>query len=156
MNYLRKFSPLAILFVFTLVGCARRDDAVGHWTGQWFYDAKGAAKPGGALECDVTRASKAEWLAIFSAQWGAAPGKDPEKGKFTVQLSGHREEDHISFGGDVDLGKASGGVFNWTGAIKDGLFTGVYKSKFVNGTFEMKRTSPEPVTHEGGDSTAGL
>lgn len=126
-----------IAIAFAANACAlwaEKDPVAGHWEGSWYLNK--IAKPGGALRCDVTRVSKAQWKADFDAEFGG-------RANYSVELLGERKGEVVVFGGDVDLGAASGGVFKWTGEADGEKFTGKYSSTLYGGTFEMKR-APKP------------
>lgn len=107
-----------------------KDPVTGKWEGDWYIQKM--PKPGGKLKCDVERIARNEWKAIFEAEFG-------QTAAYKVELMGKREGDKVVFGGDVDLGAASGGVFTWTGEADGTKFNGKYSSKLYGGHFEMDR-----------------
>ncbi len=131
------FLALVLLFSFGAGGCASitnlvkgSDPVSGSWSGDWYVN--NMPKPGGKLRCEVERIARDEWKAVFEAEFG-------QTAAYKVELLGKRDGKKVVFGGDVDLGAASGGVFTWTGDADGEKFNGVYKSKFYGGHFEMKR-----------------
>lgn len=115
------------------------DPAIGRWEGQWFFKVGQRLVPGGKMGCLVERTGPDAWKATFEAEWGKTKDREAQAGIWKVSLDGRREDGKIVFGGDVDLGAASGGVFNWNGSIDGDSFDGEYRSKMVNGSFQMKR-----------------
>lgn len=110
------------------------DGISGFYDGDWY--GPDAEKPLGELTCTIVRRDSATWDATFSATFGGF-------GEYDVALEGRREGDKVVFGGSMDLGETSGGVFDWKGEIVGGRFAGSYTSRFINGTFRMVKTSPE-------------
>lgn len=137
---IRRLLPLSALALLPplAAGCAawrEPDLASGHWDGAWYVSKM--PKPGGALRCDVERVDKREWKAVFDAEFGG-------RGIYHVELRGERAGEKVAFGGEVDLGAANGGVYQWTGEADGKVFAGKYTSKMFGGTFEMKRSSEKP------------
>ena len=126
------FAPICLTAL--LSGCAllgsAADPVSGRWEGNWYVGD--SATPAGTLTCEVQRVASNEWKAIFTAGFGG-------EGDYEVELAGSREGDSVVFGGDVDLGATAGGVFNWQGEAGPDVFTGVYTSQFISGTFKMDR-----------------
>jgi hypothetical protein len=54
-------------------------------------------------------------------------------------MKGQAKQDAVMFDGRVDLGAQQGGVFEWTGQVRDGNFHGRYTSKEDRGRFDMNR-----------------
>ncbi len=106
----------------------------GYYDGDWY--GPNAEEPLGELACMIVRRDGETWDATFSATFGGF-------GEYDVRLEGRRVGDKVVFGGSVDLGETSGGVFDWNGEIVDERFTGTYTSRFINGTFRMVKTAPE-------------
>lgn len=107
------------------------DPASGNWKGHWFVG--NATKPAGGLDCVIQKPVKGEWKAEFDAEFG-------QRARYQVDLVGHREGDKVVFGGQVDLGAASGGVFDWSGEIAGNEFNGKYTSKAISGTFKLTKS----------------
>ena len=143
MNRLPISATLATVVLLTAVlsgGCSHLgeggspDSISGFYDGDWY--GPNAEEPLGELTCTIVRRDVEVWDATFSATFGGF-------GEYDVQLEGGREGDKVVFGGSVDLGETSGGVFDWNGEIVEERFTGSYTSRFINGTFRMVKTSPE-------------
>ncbi len=133
MNYRRISLYLFLLLsasCSTLSAWRWKDPVSGAWEGNWYLT--NMPKPGGKLTCTVERTERNQWKAVFVAEFG-------QTASYKVELLGKREGDKVAFGGDVDLGATSGGVFHWSGQADGEKFTGQYASKFYTGTFEMKR-----------------
>ena len=137
------FATLAIVVIFTAVlisGCGHlreagpSDRVSGHYDGNWY--GPNVEQPLGELSCVIVRRDGETWDATFSASFGGF-------GEYDLRLEGRRDGDKVVFGGSIDLGETSGGVFDWSGEIRDELFTGSYSSRFISGTFRMTKTSPE-------------
>lgn len=116
---------------------AWEDPATGAWKGDWYFKMGESSLKGGMLECVVTREEEDLWNAIFTAQWGMTNANQGQTGSYTVSLEGRRQGDTVVFGGSVNLGSGSGGVFEWTGTVSKEKFLGVYDNPNVKGTFEM-------------------
>ena len=110
------------------------DNVSGSYDGDWYGPNKD--RPLGELTCVIVRRDSATWDATFSATFGGF-------GEYDVPLEGRREGEKVVFGGSMDLGETSGGVFEWKGEIVGENFTGLYTSRFINGTFRMVKISPE-------------
>jgi len=128
-------SSLALLLISGCALFSPKDPVSGNWSGDWYISA--LPKPGGVLKCNVTRVDKNQWKAEFEAFYGKS-----ERALYKVELLGHREKEKVVFGGDVDLGAASGGVFHWTGQCDGKKFTGDYKSTNYTGRFELIPVAP--------------
>ena len=74
------------------------------------------------------------WDATFFASFGGF-------GEYEVAMEGARDGDRVVFGGSVDLGETSGGVFDWDGEVEGDEFRGAYTSKMISGTFKMQRAA---------------
>ncbi|GEM_PF-5119687 len=116
------------------IGCARlfgaTDLVSGQWVGHWYVGE--STTPAGGLKATITSAGRDAWDAAFDAEFGGTA-------RYEVQLTGRRQEGRVLFGGQVDLGRASGGVFEWTGEIIGREFTGRYTSAGVRGTFRLEK-----------------
>ena len=144
MKRLLTSATLAIVVVLTAAafvgGCGHLreggapDVISGFYDGDWY--GGNAEEPLGELTCTIVRRDKERWDATFFASFGGF-------GEYEMPLEGRRDSEKVLFGGSIDLGETSGGVFNWTGEIADGRFNGTYTSRFINGTFRMVKTSPE-------------
>lgn len=144
MKRLLTSATLAIVVVLTAAafvgGCGHLreggapDVISGFYDGDWY--GGNAEEPLGELTCTIVRRDKETWDATFFASFGGF-------GEYEMPLEGRRDSEKVLFGGSIDLGETSGGVFNWTGEIVDGRFNGTYTSRFINGTFRMVKTSPE-------------
>lgn len=102
----------------------------GKWTGTW--ESASDKRHSGGLSCEATSAKKNEWEAVFTAEFGKTKA-------YTVKLKGKPQGDKVVFGGEVDLGKADGGVFTWTGRATETEFTGEYQGGGDTGSFKMTR-----------------
>lgn len=110
------------------------DPVSGSYDGDWY--GPNADRPLGELTCVIVRRDSTTWDATFSATFGGF-------GEYDVELEGRRDGDKVVFGGSMDLGETSGGVFEWNGEIVGERFTGTYTSQFINGTFRMVKVSSE-------------
>jgi hypothetical protein len=134
---------LLVVAIALSAGCAlfsgsKPDPAIGQWDGHWSVGA--STQPVGGLKATITPGEKrGEYKAVFDAEFG-------QRAKYEVPLEGKRQGEKIVFEGDVDLGAASGGVFNWTGEIAGAEFNGVYKSPLVSGTFKLIKTPDQPAS----------
>lgn len=127
------FSGLILAqFAENLVAWHRSDPASGRWEGSWYIMK--IEKPLGGLNCDIERTGPDEWKAVFEAEFG-------QTALYKIPLTGRRDRNRVVFGGDVDLGAASGGVFNWTGEADGRKFNGRYTSLYYKGTFSMDRVT---------------
>lgn len=113
------------------------DSASGHWEGHWFVLE--ATVPAGGLKADVRKISEGVWSAEFDSEFGGEAVYE-----LTLQGESGQGEDSgkVFFGGSVDLGVTSGGVFNWVGQADAETFNGTYTSNFINGRFELNRVEP--------------
>jgi len=107
-------------------------NVAGKWTGTW--ESTKQKGHGGGLSCEATEKSKNEWEAVFTAEYG-------KTSKYNVNLKGKPEDGKVVFGGKVDLGEKSGGVFIWTGRASEKEFTGEYEGGGDTGSFKMTRKS---------------
>ena len=105
----------------------------GKWMGTW--ESAGHKGHGGGLNCEAIEAGPQKWAATFTASYG------PTK-SYQVKLEGKLVDGAVIFGGTVDLGKADGGNFTWTGKATATAFTGKYEGGGDTGTFAMVR-APE-------------
>jgi hypothetical protein len=133
MKLLSIFS--AAVFAILFSGCAyferaQSDPATGQWEGSWYVG--NSTQPAGGLKADVTRTGPNQWEAIFDAEYG-------QQSRYQVVMPGKLQDGVVIFQGDVDLGQASGGVFNWSGRIEGDTFNGVYTSRGISGTFKLNR-----------------
>lgn len=136
-------SPLLVCSLFSglilaqfgenLLAWHRSDPASGRWEGDWFIMK--IQKPLGGLNCDIERTGPDEWKAEFEAEFG-------QTAIYRIPLTGRRDRNRVVFGGDVDLGAASGGVFTWTGDADGKEFNGTYTSLYYKGTFKLHRVDP--------------
>ena len=135
VNY-AKASILALLVVFA-TGCAhlgstnQNVQAIGYYAGHWY--GPNPDKALGELNCTISPSDNGTWDALFFATFGGM-------GEYEVELIGKTEGESIVFTGSVDLGKTSGGVFDWKGTIRGDIFDGSYTSQFIDGTFKMLKT----------------
>ncbi len=145
MNRLRTSASLAsvlLLSALSMGGCGHLgeggspDGVSGMYDGDWY--GPNAERALGELTCTIVRRDGETWDATFFASFGGF-------GEYEVPLEGRREGDRVVFGGTVDLGETSGGVFEWTGEIVGQSFNGSYTSKLISGTFRMVKTSAEAV-----------
>lgn len=113
------------------------DSASGHWEGHWFVGE--ATVPAGGLKADVQKIAEGVWSAEFDSEFGGEAVYE-----LTLQGESGQGEDSgkVFFGGAVDLGVTSGGVFNWVGQADAKTFNGTYTSNFINGRFELDRVDP--------------
>ena len=139
----RRWSGLTLVAVAALglsAGCRHlgehraQDTVSGYYEGDWY--GPNPDRPLGELTCTITPAGPDAWDALFFATFGGF-------GEYEVGLEGHREGERVVFGGSVDLGETSGGVFNWDGEIVGDEFNGTYTSQGINGSFRMER-APAP------------
>ena len=112
---------------------AAAPQVTGKWMGTW--ESAGHKGHGGGLNCEATEAGPQKWAATFTATYG------PTK-SYQVKLEGKLVEGAVVFGGTVDLGKADGGEFKWSGKATATAFTGKYEGGGDTGTFSMVR-APE-------------
>jgi hypothetical protein len=138
MNRACSLLKLCIVLIFvvgSLNACALwpwgKDDVPGEYKGSWFVG--NSTTPAGGLDATITEGeAKGEYDTVFRAEFG-------QRANYEMSLQGRRQGDKVVFEGEEDLGAASGGVFAWKGEIVDGVFTGSYTSRFVNGTFKMTK-----------------
>lgn len=132
-------SIIALAVLLPLTGCGHfggnkvEDTVSGFYAGDWY--GPNPERSLGTLTCTATPSGPDSWNALFAATFG-------DYGEYEVPLEGKREENKVVFGGSVDLGEADGGVFDWSGEIVGDDFTGTYTSRFINGSFRMKRSEP--------------
>ncbi len=119
-------------------GSPKVEDTVsGYYAGDWY--GPNPEKSLGTLNCTTTATGPDSWDALFAATFG-------DYGEYEVPLEGRREEGKVVFGGTVDLGPADGGAYEWSGEIIGDDFNGTYTSKFISGSFRMKRSDPPELT----------
>jgi len=129
-----------ILLAASSLGCqhtghgAHEDTVSGYYEGDWY--GPNPDRPLGELTCTIERRDGTHWDATFFASFGGF-------GEYEVAMEGKREDGRVVFGGSIDLGETSGGVFNWDGEVEGDEFRGAYTSKAINGTFRMRR-APAP------------
>lgn len=138
VSFTRKIAhSVLILSLMVTAGCATTSqssgdvDATGYYAGSWF--GPNLDQPLGDLTCTITPQGDGKWNALFFAKYGG-------QAEYEVDLKGTTEGDSIVFAGKMNLGETSGGEFDWSGSIKDGVFNGVYTSSFISGTFKMFET----------------
>ena len=133
-------NALLIGMVALGAGCAHLgesgsgDVVSGFYDGDWYGPDPDRAL--GELTCTIVATGVDAWDATFFASFGGF-------GEYEVGLDGRREGDKVVFGGSVDLGATSGGVFEWHGEIVGDQFNGSYTSSMINGTFKMVK-APRP------------
>jgi hypothetical protein len=64
---------------------------------------------------------------------------------YELTLRGRTEGRRVLFEGEVDLGRAGGGVYAWSGEIAADIFQGVFRHPAGDGRFELVRR-PEPAS----------
>jgi len=107
---------------------------MGNWEGSWYGDTGGE----GTLSAQVINQGKGNYRAVMKADIG-----EPEPARGVMQ--GKRKGDRVQFKGTVDAGAALGGIYQCTGHILAGTFTGRYTGPDSEGSFRMKKvrkTSP--------------
>lgn len=133
--------PLLLTLLMLTLGCtpfrgsAGSDPASGDWTGHWY--PAGSARPAGTLQCRMQRLNRDTWLAVFEA-------RSSVEAVYEMKLRGRPTESGILFGGDIDLGPASGGVYQWTGEADGRVFQGTYERASEHGRFELRRPNSAP------------
>lgn len=120
----------ALVSSCALFGFGRGDIVSGRYEGSWYVGE--STEPAGGLAATITLGENGDWVAKFEAEFGGSA-------TYNVELNGRSVGDKVAFGGDEDLGDASGGVFNWVGEADGELFKGEYTSRLVNGTFQMRK-----------------
>lgn len=130
---------LTLILVMTLAACqlpsasAADDPVMGNWKGNWKNDDEGS----GDLSAQIIALGDGRYQGIFTASYG-------ETSKYQVPMQGETKNNAVMFEGRVDLGADQGGVFQWTGEVREGTFEGRYTSKKDRGRFEMKRVHTKP------------
>ena len=138
-----KYAIMLLLGCLVLTGCqsicfkvqcgqsAGADPSVSTWVGTWVDTRK--ADHGGDLNCEAKQTGDDRWEARFYGNCG-------REYSYQIDMVGQREGERVKFEGDVDLGKADGGVYTWTGYIDGDKFTGEYTTAAGKaGHFEMTR-----------------
>lgn len=138
--------PVLLTLCTLTLGCASpggsraADPASGDWAGHWY--AAGSARPAGTLQCRMERLDRDTWLAVFEARASV-------EAVYEMKLEGQPTESGILFGGDIDLGPASGGVYQWTGEADGWVFQGTYERASERGRFELRRVQPPSAASPG-------
>ena len=97
------------------------------------WEANGRPDYGGDLHCVAKQVEDGKWKARFSGYCG-------RQFVYKIDMLGAQEGDNVMFAGEVDLGEKDGGIYQWTGEMRDDEFTGKYTSlSGKKGTFVMKR-----------------
>lgn len=103
------------------------DVVMGNWKGNWQNDGEGE----GELSAQIIALGNGKYHGVFTASYG-------KTSSYHVPMEGNVKGDAVTFEGRVDLGSDHGGVFEWTGEVREGDFLGKYTSKKDRGRFEMK------------------
>jgi hypothetical protein len=106
-------------------------DISGAWEGRWLSDRNGhTGKLRGILSRGEADQYKARFHATFWKIFHAT---------YEVPLKYEEKNGEVLLSGEADLGKLSGGVYQYEAKATGAQFFSTYKSKYDHGTFEMKR-----------------
>lgn len=140
----RRFALLIPFFLISMgaTGCvvpggrAAPDPVSGRWTGAWYR--AGEKSPAGALNFSMTPAGPGRWRAVVEVS-------SEVEATYELTLEGRVEGSRVLFEDEVDLGRAAGGVYTWSGEIAGDVFQGVFRHPAGDGRFELVRR-PDPVS----------
>lgn len=133
--------PVILLIITMFSGCAsfcfksecNNNRSLSKWSGTWTDHRR--EDHGGDLQCDARQVGDKQWEAHFYGNCG-------RDYSYQVDLVGQVDGNVVKFEGDVDLGEKDGGVYNWSGTMTDGQFSGEYTTAVGKaGSFTMTRAS---------------
>lgn len=101
------------------------------WSGTWTDHRR--ENYGGDLHCEAEKVGDNRWEARFFGHCGYDYS-------YEVELIGEKDGAAVRFSGEVDLGEAGGGVYNWVGHMLGQEFAGEYTTaRGKAGSFHMTR-----------------
>ena len=118
----RKWSRTVSLDDGTPTGC---------WQGSWTSMVNNHQ---GGLRCIITSAPSNVYSASFRATYMKVLNFEPE-----LSIKMEQEGDSWRFEGQEDLGKMSGGLYRYSGLIKDNTFESLYSNSWDRGFFYMHK-----------------
>lgn len=141
---------LTLMLSGCLTGCALSrgeafDPVSGNWTGAWYR--AGETEPAGRLSFRLTSEGDETWRMVVEAA-------SEVEAVYEFTLRGRREGARVVFGGEVDLGRAGGGVYEWTGEADGQVFQGAFSHPAGDGRFELVRR-PEAESIVPADASRG-
>ncbi|MBI1367335.1 MAG: hypothetical protein GC162_01635 [Planctomycetes bacterium] len=107
------------------------DAITGRWSGTWQSKVDDHS---GALRAIVTRIDDTHYQAKFHAVYGGMMTFE-----YTATLNAKPATDQIDLAGEEDLGWLAGGVYKYNGHATPTEFFSLYRSKYDEGTYTMKR-----------------
>lgn len=110
-------------------------DIAGPWEGDWLSDKNGHT---GRLRAVLRQTSGDEYEAFFHATFWKI-----FRASYRVPLKVYERNGLTVLSGEQDLGRLSGGVYEYQGQATPANFFSTYTSKYDHGTFEMKRPKSE-------------
>jgi len=128
--------PLGAAGCAVFGGEAGPDPVSGSWTGAWYR--AGEKQPAGPLNFSMTPLAPGRWRAVVEVSTEV-------EAIYELTLQGRAEGRRVLFEGEVDLGRAGGGVYAWSGEIAGDIFQGVFRHPSGDGRFELVRR-PKPVS----------
>jgi len=125
------FSLLAFLALTALslsTYAAEARDVMGNWDGRWY----GVESSEGPVTAHIIAEGKGNFRAVISVDIG-------EVEPFPGEMRGKDQDAKVQFKGTVDLGPQNGGIYQLTGEVSDGKFTGRFSGLENRGRFELKK-----------------
>jgi len=121
-----RYFPVPILAIVfgLLAGCS-----TSKWTGTW--QASDSPEHGGDLHCRARKVGDGTWKATFSGYCG-------RQFVYDIEMDGREQDGKVVFAGQVDLGEADGGAYQWEGVMTGNKFDGKYlTASGASGSFQM-------------------
>lgn len=109
-------------------------DISGPWEGRWLSDKNGHT---GRLRCIMTATGTNGYNAHFHATFWKI-----FRASYQVPFAATNAGTRFTFTGESNLGKLAGGTYTYAGSADPSNFSATYRSKYDQGTFEMKRPAP--------------
>jgi hypothetical protein len=114
-------------------------DLSGRWEGRWISSRNGH---NGALRTVITPEGANKFHALFHATYGSVLTFT-----YPVTFETTQHGERIDFHGESNLPSWAGGRYTSNGHATRTDFTAIYKSKYDDGRFEMKRVAEQPAAH---------
>ena len=116
-------------------GTTPTDSIEGRWEGHWLSGQNGHH---GALRCLIKKGTEGPCSARFRATYMKLLHFS-----YTIPLEVTRTNDVWYFRSVADLGKMTGGIYQYEGSTTTTRFHSTYESKYDHGDFEMARPASD-------------